>query len=322
MLANKFLELFNQKPAPHFIISTHKFCDGDGLGAGLAFCYALKKIGHKCTFFTLEQIQSKYLFMDTQNIIQVFDEKKSEIPKNSVFVFVDVNDTRLIEPLYSSAKKAKAPVYFIDHHPLIQKTLDDHFFIDTTSSSTGEIIYKLIKELNIPLDENICTSVFSSIVFDTNRFRDVKNSPRPFSIAAEIIPKIKDVNLVYENLFKTLRAEELRFMSQLENVEYYSNNRVAFLHLKNSDFEKYKTENTQAYELMEIVRDVKTIDSTILIIEQNDGSFKLSLRSRKKDLLPLVEQFDGGGHKSSAGAYIKSKKISDVKKVVLSYLSD
>jgi len=258
--------------------------------------------------------------MDTKNIIQVFERDNPQIPKDSILIFVDVNDTRLIDPLYSSAKQKNCAVYFIDHHPLIQENTEDQFFIDTTASSTAELIYNLLKKLNIPFDEDIASSLFSSMVFDTNLFRHIKNSPKPFAIAAELMPKIKDVNVIYENLFKNLTVDRLRFMSQLAKVEYYSNNKIAFLHLKEKDFKKYNTDFTQAYDLMDIVRDVNTIESTAFIIEHDDGSFKLSLRSREKDLLPLVKMFNGGGHRHSAGAYIKNSSLKDIKDKVLSFL--
>ena len=320
MYSKDFLQLISQKPSPNFIISTHKFCDGDGLGAGLALYHALKQRKQTVSFYTLESIHPKYEFLNKDNLIQVFDKETTKLPKNSVFIFIDVNDTRLMEPLYSHSQQKKGLIYFIDHHPIVQKNLKDHFFIDSNCSSTAELIYSLLKKLKIELDEDICTNLFSSIVFDTNRFRDIKNSSKPFSIASELIPKIRDVNLIYENLFKNLTIDKLCFMSQLEKVEYYSNNRIAFLHLKESVFKKYNTDNTQAYDLMELVRDVKTINSTALLIENEEGNFKLSLRSRNKNLLPLAESFDGGGHSHSAGAYIQSKTLKEIKKAVISYL--
>lgn len=322
MYSKSFLDLLKKSPSPHFLISTHKFCDGDGLGAGLALYHGLQKKGQKVSFLTLEKPHPKYNFMDKKGIIHTFDKKKTSISKASVLIFVDVNDTRLVEPLYSSAKKQDCPVYFIDHHPLVQNNTKDHFFIDTKSSSTAELIYTLLKKLEIPFDEDIANSLFSSIVFDTDLFRHIKNSPKPFSIAAELLPKIKDINLIYENLFKNLTIDKLRFMSKLEQIEYYSDNKIAFLGLKERDFKEYNTDETQAYDLMDIVRNVDSIEATALLIENEDGSFKLSLRSRKKDILPLAKIFDGGGHHHSAGAYIKDSNLQDIKNKVISYLEN
>ena len=321
MYPKSFLKLLCQKPSPHFIVSTHKFCDGDGLGAGLALCYALRKKGQKADFLTLEEIHPKYRFMDTKNILKVYEKESTKLPDNSIFLVVDANDTRLIQPLYSEIKKNKYPIYFIDHHPIIQENKEDHFFIDSSCSSTAELIYQLIKDLQIPLDKDIATNLFSSIVFDTNCFRYVKNSANPFLIAAEFVPHIKDIEVIYKNLFKTMTINKLRFLSNLEKVEYHFNNKIAFLHIKESEFKKYKTDHTQAYDMIDMVRDVDQVDSTVLIIEKEDGSFKLSLRSQNINLLPLVSHFNGGGHAHSAGASIASQSLSQIKKKVLDYLS-
>jgi len=318
MYEKSFLKLFQKKVS--FVVSTHKFCDGDGLGAGLALCYALRKQGQRADFLALEDIHPKYRFMDTKNILKVYEKGETKFQKDSVFIFVDVNDTRLIQPLYSEIKKTHAPVYFIDHHPMIEKNKEDHFFIDSSCSSTAELIYQLLKELKISLDEEIATQLFSSIVFDTNCFRYVKNSAKPFAIASQLVPHIKKVSLIYENLFKTMTVDKIRFLSKLEELEFHFDNKVAFLHLKESDFKKYKTDNTQAYDMIDMIRDVNQVDSTVLIIEKEDGSFNLSLRSRKIDLIPLVSRFNGGGHTHSAGASISSGSLTEIKKQVLSYL--
>jgi len=51
MYEKSFLKLFQKKVS--FVVSTHKFCDGDGLGAGLALCYALSKQGQRAYFLAL-----------------------------------------------------------------------------------------------------------------------------------------------------------------------------------------------------------------------------------------------------------------------------
>ena len=128
MYSEKFIALFNRSPSPHFFISTHKCCDGDGLGAGLALYYGLKKRGQQASFVTLEKPHPKYSFMDKRKIIQLFDKEKTKLPEDSVLIFVDANDTRLVEPFYSLAKQKNHPVYFIDHHPFVQKKHKRLFF--------------------------------------------------------------------------------------------------------------------------------------------------------------------------------------------------
>ena len=307
--------------SPSFIVTTHRACDGDGLGAGLALCHGLRKIKKEALFLALDSPHSKYNFLDKDGLLKVWGGEKDLLTADKALVVVDANDYRLSEPLYSLARKNGLKVCFIDHHPLIQEPEGDLVCINTKASSTAEIVHSILKSMGIPLDEKIASALFTSIVFDTCRFRDIKNSPLPFAIASECVPYIRDVNFIYESLFKTLTARNLTFMSNLQNMEYYSNNKIAFLFLKEKDFTALGAEITQAYDLMELTRNVASIEASALVVEREDGSFKLSLRASEKDLIPLAKSFGGGGHRHSAGATVTALSLKDIKDRVLSYLS-
>lgn len=302
-----------------FYISTHKYCDGDGLGAGLALCYGLKKQNKQAQFITLEEPHQKYQFLNQEKAIQVFDYQKDTFDKNAVLLVVDTNDPELVQPLYSSFKKTGQKIIFIDHHPVIHNKKEDEFFIDTKASSTAEIVHTLFQKIKIPLDEQMATALFTSIVFDTNQFRAVKNSPAPFEMAGQLIPHIKNLDTIYNSLFKTLTVEKLNFFNVIQNIEYFHNKTLAFLFLTEKDLQKYKTDINQAYDLMDMVKDIDSIQATALVVQNKDGSCKLSLRSQNRDLLPLVSQFQGGGHPHSAGAYVKGKSLEDIKKTIVNY---
>lgn len=306
-----------------FIITTHKSCDGDGLGAGCALGYGLKKIGKKAYFITLDVPQKKYNFLNKNGFIQPlpsFPNSGSglELKKTDCILAVDLNDPSLMEPLYSLAEKKGTRICFIDHHPLQKKIARHKYFIDTNASSTGEIVYHLIKDLKIPMDERIATGLYSSIVFDTKCFRVVKNSPVPFSIAAELVPHIPDVDRIYENLFKNLTVEKLKFFSYLNSIEYYNNNRFALLHLTESDLEKYKADVGTACDLLDMVMNVSTMQIGVLVLERKNNFFKLSIRSRKTNILPFARAVGGGGHKFSAGAYIQDSSYKQIKEQIIS----
>ena len=306
-----------------FIITTHKSCDGDGLGAGCALGYGLKKIGKKASFITLDVPQDRYKFLNEDEFIQPlpsFPNSKSglELKKTDCILAVDLNDPSLMEPLYSLAENKGARICFIDHHPLQEKITGHTYFIDTNASSTGEIVYRLLKDLKVPMDERIATGLYSSIVFDTKCFRVVKNSPVPFSIAAELVPHIPDVDRIYENLFKNLTVEKLKFFSHVNGIEYYNNNQVALLHLTENDLEKYKADVGTACDLLDMVMNVSTMQVGVLILERNNSSFKLSIRSRKTNVLPFARALGGGGHKFSAGAYIQNSSYKQIKERIIS----
>src|SRR5579871_1009934 len=84
--------------ARNIILSTHRQCDGDGLGAELALYFALKKMKKNVQVLNVDATPKKYGFLKPDSYIRYFDQNQ-EIPKNpELFLIFDTNDERLVEP--------------------------------------------------------------------------------------------------------------------------------------------------------------------------------------------------------------------------------
>ena len=305
---------------PSFIITTHKNCDGDGLGSGFALYHGLRQQGKEVFFRTLEEPEKKYSFLDEHKTLKPYNSDPLPIKDKGAVLVVDTNDSRLLHPFYDMLKAKNLPVIFIDHHSLATETKTDYFYVDTQASSTGELVYDLLKKLNISFNESIATALYTSIAFDTKFFRHIKNSSRPFAICAELVPYIPKTELIYESLFKHLKKENLGFFTYFDKMEYYHNDSIGIMYLSKENFKKYNSNVQQAYEMMETVMNISSMEMTALILEEQTSSFKLSLRSRRKSILKVAESFNGGGHSLAAGAYVKGHSLQTIKNKVLSGL--
>ena len=310
-----------------FIVTTHKNCDGDGLGAGAALCHGLRQIGKEVFFRTLEAPPARYAFLNTEKMIQAYNP--SHFPflgGKALAVAVDVNDNRMLEPLYGDLRAKGLATVFIDHHPLRPESKalagpDDCFFVDAAASSTGETVYEILKELKVSMNEAIATALWTSIVFDTKIFRNIKNSSKAFAVSAELVPYIRKPERIYENLFKLLKRESLGFFSCLERAEFYRGDSVAVLRLGKEDFQKHGAESRQAYDLLDILMNIVSMEAAVLILDgEEEGCFRLSFRSRERSVLKTAESFGGGGHHRAAGAYVRGGRLSELKQKVLSGL--
>ena len=301
-----------------FVITTHKSCDGDGLGAGVALLHALQAQGKETSFITLDPPPERYAFLNENKLIKEYSP--SLIKKDQILLAVDVNDTSLIEPLYSKFKNHFKKIYFIDHHPIIEKKENCEYLIDTQASSTGEIMHALISEAGWAMDKNIATALYTSIVFDTKCFRSIKNSSLPFKISAELIPHIPDVERIYSHIFKRLTKKNLYLYSYLNQVEFHCKDRLALLHLKETQLKELGSDIGQACDLLDKTMTVKSVEMAVLIVEKEQEGFKLSLRSQSQSLLPFVNSIGGGGHKKSAGAYVQDISLQELKKKIISDL--
>src|SRR5690606_16056351 len=145
----------------------------------------------------------KYRFLNPDSIIQYHDQNPRLPELVDLTLIFDTNDFRLVEPLYTSLKRISSTIAFVDHHPVLKTgpapTPDS--LIDISVASTGELAYKMIRELGIALDPEIALCLYTSITFDTQLYRFIRNSPNSHRIAAELIEQKIPVELVHRHLF-------------------------------------------------------------------------------------------------------------------------
>ncbi|MCB0422095.1 MAG: bifunctional oligoribonuclease/PAP phosphatase NrnA [Bdellovibrionales bacterium] len=317
---NKFdVQKISQKieDAETIVLSTHRQCDGDGLGACLGLYHALKKIGKKVQLVCVDAIPSKYKFLNTDSFVEVFEEGPCEVQKSDLALIFDTNDYRQVSPLYEELQKQCGRVLFVDHHPVLQQGPDptEGSFIETQAASTGEIAYFIIKTLGIRLDKNIARALYTSIAFDTQIFRYVKSSSNSHLIASELLIYEHEGEDIHRMLFSTYTPNKIAYLSKvLGEVEFYNNSSVAILRLKLSDLENHGLEMDDARDVIDMIMNIKELQAAALFREDQTSVYKLSLRSKgSMEVLSIAEHFGGGGHLFAAGALIQGeyRKIRD-----------
>jgi phosphoesterase RecJ-like protein len=86
----------------------------------------------------------------------------------------------------AAATISKIPTIInIDHH--VSNTGFGHIqLVDTTACATAEIVYRLIKALEIPFDKAMATSLYTGILTDTGSFRFSNTNKAAFRISKEM----------------------------------------------------------------------------------------------------------------------------------------
>ncbi len=309
-------------------VTTHRDCDGDGVGAMLAFYHALLSMGFKTRLISVDEIPVKYSFLPGYDKIEVFDPKNAPVPGDLLIAF-DTNDSRRIEPLATWANQNFAKttqngqVVFIDHHPVLEKGPHPGHssFINTQAASTGEMTFDLIKSMKIPLNSSVAQCLYTSIVFDTQLFRFIRKSPRSHQIAAELMQYEFDPTDIHRRLFGNQTPEKLRFLAQaLSRIEYFHENKVAYLELRKDDFISHKVDPEASRDVVDLMMNVQDIEISVMIRDER-GKTKISLRSKGRyEVLTLAEIWGGGGHLYAAGATLDQAENKDLKSQILEWL--
>jgi hypothetical protein len=74
----------------------------------------------------------------------------------------------------------------IDRH-LINNSFGTINFIDKTSSSTSELIFMILRNLNIDIDNDIATDLYTGLLSATNNFTAYSVNPKTFESASELL---------------------------------------------------------------------------------------------------------------------------------------
>lgn len=306
--------------AKSILLSTHRQCDGDGLGAELALFYALKKLGKTVKIVNVDSTPYKYRFLQPDKVITYFDQSPDTDLSADLAIIFDTNDERLLGSLFPALQKSTHNIAFVDHHPLLQHGPhpSPESWIDIECASTGEMAYKLIKELGIEIDRNIATALYTSITFDTQLYRYVRSSPVSHLIAAELISHKIDTEEVHRHLFGNHTKNKVSFLAMaLGQIEYSAEGHIALLKINDHDMKKYQLEMDESRDIIDMIMNIEVVEIAILIREDESHSFKISLRSKgSTPILPVAEAIGGGGHAHSAGAFIKGE-YSQIKQQLL-----
>lgn len=311
--------------AGRILLTTHRQCDGDGLGSQLALYHGLKKLGKDVRALNVDKPPKKYEFLDTPKYLECFDQPHAPIEATDLALVFDTNDFRLIEPLYSELKVKCKEILFIDHHPVLNDgpSPTSGSFINTRAASTGEITFFILKQLAIPLDEKIARALYTSIVFDTQLFRFIRNSPNSHLICAELLSHEKEPGSVHRHLFSNHTPQKISFLAKtLASIEYFENETIATLTVSYRDLVKYNLSWDDTRDVIDLLMNIEHLQAAALFREEQDNTYKLSLRSRGNiDVLSVAEVFGGGGHLHASGATL-GKDLQSLKASVVQHLKD
>jgi phosphoesterase RecJ-like protein len=298
------------KDSQSIILTTHRQCDGDGLGAELALYFALKKSGKTVRVVNVDETPRKYRFLNPDFHITYFSQKPDLKLEADLCLIFDTNDERLLEPLYSSQlKKNCKTICFIDHHPLLKNgpQPSEKSLIDITAASTGEMAYRIIKALGIEIDTDIAKALYTSITFDTQLYRYIRNSPNSHRIAAELLEHPIDTTNIHRHLFGNQTVQKFAFLAKaLSQIEYFCDGQLAVLKLRDADLFHYNLEPDESRDVIDMVMNIESLEAAALFREEGPDEYKVSLRSKGQiEVGSVAEILGGGGHVHAAGASVK-----------------
>jgi phosphoesterase RecJ-like protein len=286
----------------HFLVTSHVHPDGDGLASMLACGRILRRLGKQVWLVSDGVLSQRYDYLpQIDTIVSYRAGLEAELPVANV-ITVDVPTLSRLERV-ARLIPPEAAILKIDHHPS-----DDHFgrfnYVDTTASSTAELVYRLCVGLEVPFDAALGTWLYTGIAFDTGRFRHSSTTPEALIIAGEMVHAGANPQLIAEQLFYEYRPTTLSLLaSTLQSLECVLDGRVSMLSLDHAVLGQacYAGEDMDGF--VDYAVSLQGVEVAVFLREHEPGQIRLSLRAKHDvDVRAVAEVFGGGGHRKAAGA--------------------
>lgn len=297
-----------------FVVLSHVRPDGDALGSQLALGLSLKQLGKDVHIWNEEGMLDKYSFLPHANLLT-----KPPVEPEEVDVVLAL-DTAIQNRLGTTVAAIKSATVWIniDHHPS-NPGYGDLVYIDPSAPATGQILFELIKNQNLPMDRAIAENLYVAISTDTGSFQYPNTTARTFEIAAELVRAGVDVGrisqLTYES-YPRRRVELLRDL--LGTMQFNANDRIASFSLSLAATKRLGVLPEDNEGLIDHLRAIRGVIVAIFFEELSDGKVRVSMRSKseKVNVCAICEKFGGGGHVLAAGARVKGTLVEVEKKIL------
>lgn len=285
----------------------HQYPDGDTIGSAVALSLALLQKGKRVKLLCCDKIPSKYDY-----ITRYLED--SDFNPNFV-IAVDVADENLLGDLKNSYRN-KIDIC-IDHHEK-NSNYAKECFIDPDAAATSEIIYKLIKEMNVEISREIAESIYTGISTDTGCFKYANATYETYLIAADMIKCGARASMINKIMFDTKTIEKIKLEKLiLDTVKLYFDKRCATIYLSKAMIEESQVSADDLDGISSIPRKISGVLVGITFREKDNNEFKVSVRSEDPiNACKICSEFGGGGHKNAAGCTIKGSLDEVVSKVL------
>lgn len=279
-------------------IAGHVRPDGDCAGSCLAtYNYIKTWYPDIQVDLYLEPIPNIFKFL--KNAEQIHNSCESD-QKYDLCIVQDCGDAGRLGNAVKYFETAKKTVC-IDHH-VSNDSFADENYIFPEASSTSELIFELLEEERIT--KEIAECIYVGMVHDTGVFQYSCTSAKTMNIAGKLMEKGINFTKIVDDTFYTKTFEQNKILGQaLLNSELYLYGACIATAVSKAEMEQYHVLPKHLDGIVSQLRVTKDVEAAIFLYENEDGTWKVSMRSNEKvDVAAIAVKHQGGGHVRAAGA--------------------
>lgn len=279
-----------------FLILTHRRPDGDTTGCAIALCLGLRQLGRTAYIWANPQFTPRY----ARRLAGLTTE---QIPEEAVIVSVDLASESLL-PVGADRFAGKIRLS-LDHHPS-NTGYAEHTLVRSRCAGCGELIWSLLKELEVPITREMAEAVYIAVSTDSGCFRFANTTAETLRTAAETVEHGADIAPINRMLFEVKSKGRLQLEARImSHMEFYADGKVAICMIPQQWIEELSVTEDDLDSISGFPRTVEGVCVGITIRDSEPGRAKLSVRTAAGyNASQYCAALGGGGHQAAAGCAV------------------
>lgn len=306
------------RAAERVAVLTHLKPDGDAVGSTLALARTLTRIGKHATPVYMDPWANRFdaIVGDTDVIFEREGWEADERVRGADLVVVcDTGSWGQIAGARAYVEARSDRAVIIDHHAHGDPEMAPMRLIETKAAAACEIMARVCGGLlgvdaeALPVD--VAQALYLGIATDTGWFRYSNTTRATLVLAADLLAAGVCANALYQAVEQSDTEGRVRLIGRaVEGMEILDDGALALITIRQKDLKECGARLDEAGGLTDLPQMIGSVRAVAVLIEQEDGSTKISLRSKAEapgmtdvvDVNEAAQTLGGGGHKHAAGA--------------------
>ncbi|KUK84116.1 MAG: Exopolyphosphatase-related protein [Pelotomaculum thermopropionicum] len=302
------------KRAERVLICGHVMPDGDCLGSVLALGLAMERLGKMVTMAGPDPVPEIFDFLPG---VERFLVGKPPPDEYDTLIVLDCPARERLGRCYCDMVDKDLVIINIDHHTGT-KLFGTYTYIDPQAAAVGEILFDLLKLMEIKIDLDIAVCLYTAIFTDTGSFKYDNVKPDTHRRAAKLLEAGVSPAQINIKVHEEKPVEAVLLIGAAINTLSVSPcGRVSWMIVTRDILHSTGAEDEHTEGLVNYARSLKGAEVGLLFHELKNGEYKISFRSKDYvNVNELAALFGGGGHQRAAGC-VMNGELDKVKEKII-----
>ncbi|AZK47749.1 DHH family phosphoesterase [Paenibacillus lentus] len=298
-----------------FLVVSHVQPDGDAVSSTLVVGWLLSCLGKNYVMVNEGPIPQRMSYLLHSDRIMDLSVTPLSKPYKHI-ICIDCADFRRVGKT-SDYFASDAEILNIDHHPT-----NDGFgsinLIVPGAAATVQVLYDFVKWLNLRLDHDIATAIYTGLLTDTGGFRYSSTSPSVMAIASDLLKYGVDGPGLSQLLLEEMTLPQIRLLTiALNGLQMSEDGKISWVTIDDEDMKQSGAIHEDLEGIVNYPRNIQGVEVGLLFKVIDENTVKVSMRSAGKvDVAAVAHSFGGGGHVRAAGVRMQGSLAEVVSQIV------